>query len=241
MRMTRNANTKRIGGFTLVELLTVVAIIGLLVGMVVPTIRAIIEATNKAKLTARVQTLSAGCGTYKMSATGNKYYPGQDPTHLQWLDNGAYSGAGSALLARCLFWRFDGNDPYNLNLGQFPVEAYAPYNPDMLGEVEGVGSTLIDFDSEPMAILYYPSRIGMKGDVNQYFPKDNQKYTKTANVAVNESTNTPYDIRTYAQGASGGGSSYSKPKVTNDGTYIITAAGSNRLYFGQGAVLNTAN
>jgi len=214
----RKVITRRTGGFTLVELLTVVAIIGLLVGMVVPTITAILKGVKQTRVDVRIQALENGCGSYKMSGTGNRYFPGQDPTHLNWLSSGTYANAGSALLARCLFWKPDGNYPYDTSRGEFPVSQYGTYAEDMLGKVNNVSNTIIDFDSEPMAILYYPARIGMQGDVYQFKAEDNTKYTDSTNVASSSS------ITTYAQSSSGG-------VIKNDGMYIITAAGSNRLYF----------
>jgi prepilin-type N-terminal cleavage/methylation domain-containing protein len=235
MTQQKNAH-KRGGGFTLVELLTVVAIIGLLVGMVVPTIRAVIESQNTMKMRVRIRALDDGCGIYKMSAKGNKYYPGQDATEVNWLTNGSYANQGSALLARCLFWNPDGNDPYNLSKGQFPVTRYGTYSRDMLGTVlfqpDRTSVTLpalIDFNNEPMAILYYPSRVSMKGNKTQFVIADNSKYVTSSNVGLN--SGTPYTIQTYVQDSS-------QSIVRNDGTFVISAPGMKRLYFDTDAVTN---
>ena len=219
----------RTRGFTLIERLTVVAIIGLLVGMVVPTIRGVLETQLKMKVQTRVTNLENGCGIYKMSGTGNRYYPGQDPRQLTWLTSSTYKNAGSAMLARCLFWIPDGNDPYNLNKGDFPVSKYGQYTPDMLGEIEDQKNTIIDFSAEKMAILYYPSRLGMKGNKEQYKPEDNSKYTNSTNVAL--TGNTSENIQSFVQMSDNN-------RVSNDGTFVITASGPKRLYFDTDSVTN---
>lgn len=210
-------------GFTLVELLTVVAIIGLLVSMVVPTIRAVLQSNQRMKMLTRVQSLASAATIYKMSATGNRYYPGQDALGLGGLVSGNATypncqNAGSALLARCLF-----TDPN----GAFPVSSYGRLDEGLLdttnNPVTGVPYSILDSASETMAILYYPSRMGEKGSVDQYRIADNSKYTSPASgepqVAVNQS------ILTLVQPEA------SSP-ISMDGMFVITTASvQKRLYF----------
>jgi prepilin-type N-terminal cleavage/methylation domain-containing protein len=227
---TQEIKVKRAGGFTLIELLTVVAIIGLLVGMVVPTIRAVLEAKARMQLQVRIGSLDNGCIQYKL-ANGNRYYPGQDPEALAALTSGANpSGkypnclnAGSALLARCLF-----TDPNGL----FPTSSYGQYEKDMLGTVgatTGVPNSIIDNGSEVMAILYYPSRMGNAGAVAQYVPADNSKYVTTSNSAASATILTKIL------------KSSSPVVVYQDGLFAITAAGPKRLYFDTDSVDNFSN
>jgi len=232
---TNKKETRRVRGFTLVELLTVVAIIGLLVGMVVPTIRAVLENSQRMKMLVRVQSLDAGARTYKMSGTGNRYYPGQDTEGRNALGGSSSKypncqNAGSALLARCLF-----TDPN----GRFPVSAYGTYEEDLLDTsqdpITDVPYSILDADSETMAILYYPSRIGEKGSTSQYQASDNSKYTNDSGgivqVAPNTSGSGTMNIQTYVQ------QSTSEP-IKMDGEFVITAAGSDRLYFSTTATNN---
>jgi prepilin-type N-terminal cleavage/methylation domain-containing protein len=220
---THRIKVKRIDGFTLIELLTVVAIIGLLVGMVVPTIKAVLDQKQQMQLAVRIRSLSAGCDIYKMSATGNRYYPGQDATQLAWLSGTTYAGAGSALLARCLFWIPDNNSPNDLTKGQFPVSNYGQLEKDILGTVtvgsNTVANSIIDYANETMAILYYPSRLGQKGVVAQYVVADNSKYVTLANSAPSTTILTQVLKQP------------SPVVVYQDGLFVISAAGTNRLYF----------
>lgn len=232
---TNKQETKRVRGFTLVELLTVVAIIGLLVGMVVPTIRAVLENSQRMKMLVRIQSLDTGARTYRMSGTGNRYYPGQDTVGLGALTGNSTKypncqNAGSALLARCLF-----TDPN----GRFPVSAYGTLDDDLLDTSEdpitGVPYSILDTDSETMAVLYYPSRIGEKGSTSQYLNSDNSKYTNASDgvvqVAKNPSGSGTMNIQIYVQQTT------SLP-ISMDGEFVITAAGSDRLYFSTTATNN---
>jgi prepilin-type N-terminal cleavage/methylation domain-containing protein len=232
---TNKQEAKRVRGFTLVELLTVVAIIGLLVGMVVPTIRAVLENSQRMKMLVRVHSLDTGARTYKMSGTGNRYYPGQDTEGISGLEGNSSKypncqNAGSALLAQCLF-----TDPN----GRFPVSAYGTYEDDLLDTSEdpitGVPYSILDADSETMAVLYYPSRIGEKGSTTQYRASDNSKYTD-ASGGVDQVADAPtgsgkMNIQMYVQQTT------SLP-ISMDGEFVITAAGSDRLYFSTTGVNN---
>ncbi len=226
---THRIKVKRIDGFTLIELLTVVAIIGLLVGMVVPTIKAVLENKLKMQLAVRIRALDDGCNIYKMSATGNRYYPGQDATQLTWLSSGTYANAGSALLARCLFWIPDGNSPNDLTKGQFPVSNYGQLEKDILGTVtvgsNTVANSIIDYSNETMAIVYYPSHLGQKGVVAQYWVADNSKYVIPGSPPTGNSAPSATILTQVLK--------QSSPVVVvyQDGLFVISAAGTDRLYF----------
>jgi prepilin-type N-terminal cleavage/methylation domain-containing protein len=233
---TQEIKVKRAGGFTLIELLTVVAIIGLLVGMVVPTIKAVLENSQRMKLLARIGSLDNGAIQYKMSATGNRYYPGQDPEALAALTSGTNTSgkypnclnAGSVLLARCLF-----TDPNGL----FPTSSYGQYEKDMLGTVvvgaTSVPNSIIDNGSVLMAILYYPSRLGYAGVKEQYAIADNSKYVTAANSATDGGGQIT--IQSYVKPAG----TTTTSVIRQDGLFVITAAGTtDRLYFSTTAVDN---
>jgi len=242
---THRIEIKRVGGFTLIELLTVVAIIGLLVGMVVPTIKAVLDNSQRMKLLVRISSLDNGCNQYKMSGTGNRYYPGQDAAGLAALGGtgspvypaGSCTNAGSALLARCLFSRVD---PNNSNIIQFPVSNYGNYGTDMLDStinpITGVSRSIIDYANETMAILYYPSRLASKGVKEQYVIADNSKYV-TATNSAKDSLNAQITIQSYVMTTTSSGSTGTSI-VRQDGMFVISAAGTDRLYFSTTAVDN---
>jgi len=62
------------GGFTLVELLTVIVIISLLVAILVPTVRGSILAMKNAETGNRLSTIVTAVEFYRNE---NNYYPGQ--------------------------------------------------------------------------------------------------------------------------------------------------------------------
>ena len=131
------------------------------------------------RLLVQVRSLSDGASIYKMSGTGNRYYPGQDPESMGALISGTSPekypncrSAGSALLARCLFT--DAN-------GTFPVSNYGQFDRSMLGTVAGVPNTIIDFRDPPMAILYFPARADTKKGAMRFVVADNARYLNADN------------------------------------------------------------
>ncbi len=244
---TQGTKVKCRDGFTLIELLTVVAIIGLLVGMVVPTIKAVLDNSQRMKLLIRIGSLEKGCNIYKMEATGNRYYPGQDAEGIGALTGSAAStnyptcqNAGSALLARALFSRVDPNNASNI---QFPVSNYGQLDRDMLDAanqpITGVARSVIDYASETMAILYYPSRLASKGVKEQYVIADNSKYVTAANSAKDGSS-VQITIQSYVMTttATGTGTGSGTQIVRQDCMFVLSAAGTDRLYFSTSAVDN---
>jgi len=223
-----------------VELLTTATVIGLVVGVVVLLTGGGCGRNGprnaRMRLLVRVQSLDNAATIYKMSATGNRFYPGQDANGVGALTGEGNSAiypncqnAGSALLARCLF-----TDPN----GEFPVSAYGTLGEGMLDSaqnpVTGVPYSILDLASKPMAILYYPARTSGKGMASQFVIADNARYTapagEVAPVALTQG-GSPMNIQTYVQ-------SPSADSVHRDGEFIITAAGTDRLYFSTSSVNN---
>jgi hypothetical protein len=162
------------------------------------------------QLPVRIRSLDDGATIYKLSATGNKYYPGQDPEGIGALETGASpekypncQNAGSALLARYLF-----TDPN----GVFPVSWYGQFEKDMLGTVAGVPGTLVDFRDPPMAILYFPARLDKRTGKERFVLADNARYLN--------SDNCPQDAnKILAQWDA------------SSGTFLIVTAGPSGKYF----------
>jgi len=227
-------------GFTLIELLTVVAIISLLVSMVVPTIGAILETITDAQTLARIKALSAGVTMYKVSGTGNRFFPGQQYPEFIEGGNDKYNSnqAAGAFLARCLFSKPDPNDPGE---DLFPVDNYAPYEeglldpPETAGGEEGrdtpVAWSILDAHSQSMAIVYYPASKNMEGTLSQFKPEHNLKYTE-GNTSLGEGGSGPGNDETNIQDYVDGGDHDGQRLVHRDGEFVLHAPhGKNRVYF----------
>ena len=242
--MVRPMQTTRSKGFTLVELLVVIAVISLLVGIIVPVVATAIDAAEVARSTAWINDLSVGCTNYRIE---NRFYPGQEDFAQLKGSGGNYTG--SQLRAVKLF---GGSYADLIN----PAKA-----PPMAGEgisvkardidkfssggswgprYSGVIGSVLDRFSDPMAVLYYPCRYvdsTVAADLYKY--ADNSTYIET-NALYEEykSTLGKGSGFSYAQyvsdmqsGFTGSGVTGSEAgSVRNKGIFLMIGAGKDRLY-----------
>jgi prepilin-type N-terminal cleavage/methylation domain-containing protein len=219
--------------FTLIELLTVVAIIGLLITMVVPTIGSIMKAMTTASTQVRIASLTAGARAYKMGETGNRFYPGQDDPKGLFETGSALSGnykeKASAYLAKCLFSDADGKFPP-------PVDRWAPYEVGMLDDADGTDTdvpyTILDTHSHTLAIVYYVSR-KRKSGADQFVVTDNKEYTEN-NVDMESGVNHDEKFRNYVAP----GETEESVMVHMDGEFVIHAADPETRYYFEGKLKN---
>ena len=223
------APRRRGRGFTLIELLTVVAIIGLLITMVVPTIGSIMKAMTTASTQVRIASLTDGARAYKMGATGNRFYPGQDDPKGLFETSGEYQYKASAYLARCLFSDAGGRFPP-------PVDRWAPYEVGMLDDADGtdtdVAYTILDTHSHTLAIVYYVSRKGETG-ASQFVATDNTAYTEN-NVDIDSGGNHDEKFSDYVAP----GDTEESVMVHMDGDFVIHAADPETRYYFEGKLKN---
>ena len=201
-----NRRTRRPAGFTLVELLVVISIIGLLVTILVPVVNTARDQAELTRSTGWVQTLGAGCDLYWQDE--NNYYPGQQyPDELAG-NGGVYTGSQYLVMA-------------------LQPKGYAPFeNSDIIEPKRTAldGTTQIGAVSDrarsPEPVLYYPSRKGVTG-LDQYKYGDNSAHTPSENEGAftafitdnrwetGQNSDTPY----------------------NPGAFLIIARGLDEAYF----------
>jgi len=194
-------------GFTLVELLIVVAIIGLLVGILVPVVQTALIQAEVARCEARIMTLQASCYAYRYD---QGYFPGQRYIdQIGKLDDSKTTG--SQWLAKAMF---DEDNPY------------APYKAEdifeYVGETSGGGQRLIpdsvsDRFGEPMAVLYFPAKLGADG-VGQFDGDHNVDYV----YGFGDPSNFSSYITVTRLGSS---------ESPNADAFLLIAPGKDRLYY----------
>ena len=195
-------------GFTLLELLTVILIIGLLVSILMPTISVVIATSYEMLTVARIKELSDGAQQYH---TEFSFYPGQKYPEQLTGSSGGYTG--TQVLMACL-WDYDylnigvpmQDDPaYSVNENQpNPVSRYAPIrkvirrvaiqgaatsleipDPKIFGTASGKYNTFLDDFPAPLPVLYFPMRIGKTTPEEAYLYNDNQDYVEDGGIFGN--------------------------------------------------------
>ncbi|MFP4052374.1 MAG: type II secretion system protein [Phycisphaerae bacterium] len=213
IRKTRIARPA--GGFTLVELLVVIVIILMLMGILVPTVRSVMETITVTEARTRLKTLDQSIQLWGKQNAG--YFPGQI---LASQSDNPLEVTGSHLAAEALFTAVIEEDGKEKKV--FPsTTAYAEFESGQLMDYEIDGKktedVLSDGYSDAMPILYYPARTDMLGKAEQYQEDDNAALL----VHSGDEANTGGKLTDVVTG---------NPPV-NNGTYLLIGAGPDRLYF----------
>jgi prepilin-type N-terminal cleavage/methylation domain-containing protein len=199
---------RRRDGFTLLELLTVILIIGLLASILMPAISSVISGAYEALTVARIRELSDGAVLYHDDFN---FYPGQKYPEQLIGSGGNYTG--TQVLMACL-WGYDyvninvviQDDPAgspNVNQPN-PISEYAAIrkvirrvamqgaatsieipDPRIFGTASGRYNTFLDDFPAPLPILYYPMRKGKTTPVQAYLYDDNKDYVEDGGIFGN--------------------------------------------------------
>lgn len=212
-------------GFTLLELLTVILIIGLLVSILMPAISVVISGSYEMLTVARIKELTSGAAQYR---TDFSSYPGQK--YPEQLTGSGGDFTGTQVLMACM-WDYKyvnigvamQHEPLSSpNMNQpDPVSQYAPIrkvirrdaiqgaatsieipDPRIFGTASGRPNTFLDDFPAPLPILYYPMRKGKTTPAEAYLYADNADYVEDGRIFGNYRArmdkDASYDITTYA-------------------------------------------
>lgn len=204
--------------FTLIELLIVIVIIGLLAGILMPTISYALSVAYSTRAMNRIHTLTDGISFYYND--NNNTYPGQRGT-------GDLIGAapkpyltGSQLLANAMFTN---------KADEYPRDRYLPYNAKWFHATLPAADVLSDGFPSPMAICYYPSRIGQAG-LGQFRFIDNSLFTTPLCSEVTRQ-NGPGLKPSFEEFITDGRYEATGATPYNNGRFLLVAAGTGRRYF----------
>lgn len=164
---------RRGGGFSLVELMIVVAVLSILVTILVPTVQKALQMGYASKSRAFIKELSDGCLQYRVES-GNRYYPGQQYPELLKGHSPAGPFSGAQLLSIAMYtkkgmaYKGDGSATDGYGKGN----SVLPYYPERMMGANNL--EMKDGFTKPLPILYYVSRLdGDKASASQYVAADN--------------------------------------------------------------------
>jgi prepilin-type N-terminal cleavage/methylation domain-containing protein len=219
---------KRTIGFTLVELLIVISIIGLLATILLPALSRAKVLAYDAKCRAWVRSLADACTAYKLAT---QYYPGQQyPNELKG-NGGNYTG--TQVMAASLFGltyaditRSDLVD--RIADGTItPTGRYEAYTPGDLGTFSNQSGSVSDRLSDARPVLYWPWRLGTNDSTQCKF-QDNAVYGVDAFTAASF-TGSP-DTPPAGFGPASIMAKLNTSMPVGDQAFVLIAAGIDRVF-----------
>ncbi|HUU93634.1 MAG TPA: type II secretion system protein [Phycisphaerae bacterium] len=164
MERLRHTRTRASVGFTLVELLVVMGIIGLLVGLLMPAVQRAIIAARVGRTKAIIQSLSVGLEAFKADWG---VYPPSDNGGDDDLEGASSNWTGAPLMGYALMgpdgkgWgvraadQSGGSSDWVLPFGGQARKAYGPYFTQESGDTLAIRDAFPTFGESVGLILYY--------------------------------------------------------------------------------------
>ncbi|WPJ96594.1 DUF1559 domain-containing protein [Coraliomargarita algicola] len=206
---------QRVAAFTLIELLTVIAIVGILAAIIIPSVGKVREASQVAKCVTHLRQLALGATAYASDHNGNfvsLYSGGGDDPTLTWVDQIApyVGGEGQNRIYEVVncpsadyIMEFDGVRKSTYSYGWNP--ALVPDARDLDGDgirASPIRSITMQRPNETMLIADTIQKDSRKGWGNDYFVSVGSKvYTpSTADDYISESSLTGFSDRHNGRG-----------------------------------------
>ena len=153
----------QISAFTLIELLTVIAIIGILAGILIPAVGAVRQKASQAKSSSNMRQIALAYNNFSTSGgrtrvIGDGTYSTSTPTVAADMNDWALVLAQGAGLVDAAIYLIDGD----------PAHASVPELPKLVGSRQSDGSfePNADWNSSDEEIIGYAGVVGMSANAN---------------------------------------------------------------------------
>ena len=153
----------QISAFTLIELLTVIAIIGILAGILIPAVGAVRQKASQAKSSSNMRQIALAYNNFSTSGgrtrvIGDGTYSTNTPTVAADMNDWALVLAQGAGLVDAAIYLIDGD----------PAHASVPELPKLVGSRQSDGSfePNADWNSSDEEIIGYAGVVGMSANAN---------------------------------------------------------------------------